>query len=341
MPALLGAIPESRRDAVHAALTATFGPSKPSALAPILGGASGALGFRIDIGGRSYALRLDRLDRDLMRDPHRHYGAMGAAAGAGLAPALHYADPVSAIAIMDFIEAQPLTDFPGGREALARAFGTLFARLQSTEVFPAFATAQQVIGGLWAHVGRSGLFAPGLIAPHLAAYERLRAAYPWGALAAVSSHNDPNFRNVLFDGQRLWLIDWETAYPNDPLFDLAIVSKEMEADATATTALLTAWAGVPPSDAVKARLLLMQHMTRMYYAGLVFAGFAASPGADPIDDLTPPSPDEVRAAVAEGRIAMGSPELMRAIGKSMLAGFLIGATTAETDEAMVRAREGL
>ena len=30
--------------------------------------------------------------------------------------------------------------------------------------------------------------------------------------------------NILFDGERLWLIDWESAYRNDPLVDVAIVS---------------------------------------------------------------------------------------------------------------------
>jgi thiamine kinase-like enzyme len=39
----------------------------------------------------------------------------------------------------------------------------------------------------------------------------------------VSSHNDSIPSNILFDGDRLWLIDWESAYRNDPLVDVAIV----------------------------------------------------------------------------------------------------------------------
>ena len=40
----------------------------------------------------------------------------------------------------------------------------------------------------------------------------------------VSSHNDVLPRNVLFDGKRLWLIDWENGNRNEPLADLATAS---------------------------------------------------------------------------------------------------------------------
>src|SRR6476469_1414713 len=121
MSLILYALPDDRRDAARAAVTAAFGTSELTALSPILGGASGALAFRIEVGGRAYALRLDRQTRDLMRNPERHYTCMAIAAEAGLAPALHHADPVSCIAIMDFIEQRPLSEFPGGSDGLAQA----------------------------------------------------------------------------------------------------------------------------------------------------------------------------------------------------------------------------
>ena len=51
----------------------------------------------------------------------------------------------------------------------------------------------------------------------------LREAYDAGSTRLVSSHNDPVPSNILFDGERLWLIDWESACRNDPLVDVAIV----------------------------------------------------------------------------------------------------------------------
>lgn len=37
-------------------------------------------------------------------------------------------------------------------------------------------------------------------------------------------HNDLNPKNILLDGGKAWLIDWESAGMNDPLFDLALVA---------------------------------------------------------------------------------------------------------------------
>ncbi len=40
----------------------------------------------------------------------------------------------------------------------------------------------------------------------------------------VLAHNDLNPKNLIIDGQKLWLIDWESAGMNDPLFDVAVLA---------------------------------------------------------------------------------------------------------------------
>jgi len=42
-----------------------------------------------------------------------------------------------------------------------------------------------------------------------------------GQIDLVISHNDLLAANILDDGERLWLIDWEYGGYNSPLFDLA------------------------------------------------------------------------------------------------------------------------
>ena len=59
----------------------------------------------------------------------------------------------------------------------------------------------------------------------LARYAQLAAVYPLHDPDMVSSHNDlfkPD--NILFDGQRVWLVDWEAAFLNDRYADLAVVA---------------------------------------------------------------------------------------------------------------------
>ena len=58
-----------------------------------------------------------------------------------------------------------------------------------------------------------------------ARYARVFAVYPHHDPDMVSSHNDlfkPD--NILFDGHRVWLVDWEAAFPNDRYADLAVVA---------------------------------------------------------------------------------------------------------------------
>ena len=61
-----------------------------------------------------------------------------------------------------------------------------------------------------------------------ARYAQLAAVYPHHDAEMVSSHNDlfkPD--NILFDGQRVWLVDWEAAFLNDRYADLAVVANQV------------------------------------------------------------------------------------------------------------------
>jgi thiamine kinase-like enzyme len=68
---------------------------------------------------------------------------------------------------------------------------------------------------------RQAIFVDGLLDAASERLVQIRETYAPEAENFVSSHNDVLPRNILFDGNRLWLIDWEGAYRNDPLVDLA------------------------------------------------------------------------------------------------------------------------
>src|SRR2546423_606240 len=82
-------------------------------------GATSALKLRVDVGGRSYLLRVEGKPSPL-RNPYQ-YQSMRIAAGAGIAPKIRYLDELARVVVMDFIEGRSLQDYPGGRPALARA----------------------------------------------------------------------------------------------------------------------------------------------------------------------------------------------------------------------------
>jgi len=247
---------------------------------------------------------------------------------------------------MDFIRQRPISEHPGGPSGVVRELGELAGRLQTTPVFPPllddFAT---VLDQMLAMIEAAGVFAPGVLAPVREGFEQIRTAYPWRGDAQVSSHNDVNPFNVLFDGDRLWLIDWEIAFRNDPFADIACVANNF-IDPVALDGspnkledtLLQAWLGRAPDHPTRSRLALMRQLNRLFYGCLMMS---TSIGQQPPEvDLVALTVDAFRVEVEAGRLALGSLHLLHALGKMQLAGFLAGLNADGFDETLRKAASG-
>src|SRR5882757_5498165 len=321
-----------QRENVHSALVTAFGADSVDAVTPVTGGATTASVFRLEARGRSYLLRVEG-EPSPLRNPHQ-YISMRIATEAGIAPQIHYIDEAARIVVIDFVEHQPLKTYPGGPRALAQALGELFARVQATPVFPYYVNYADIVARLFAHVRRTGLFAAGLLDAHVERLEKLREAYDTGATRLVSSHNDSIPSNILFDGERLWLIDWESAYRKDPLVDVAIVLDSFAISPELEDMLLGAWFGRAPDNALRARLELIRAFTRLYYAGVLLSASAAASWASADNDLSAPTLLEFRQAVRQGWLKPAAPETKHILGKMWLASFFSGVAPPGFDAAV-------
>ena len=335
-------LPKQHRDSVREALLTAADGSAVLSLEPVTGGASGALVHRVDIrGGRSLLLRIETA-RDPFRDPHRSYPCLRTAADAGIAPTVHVADADTGIVVMDFIQQRPIAQYPGGAVGVLRELGALVARLQATATFPPLLDFPALLAQMLEMIEAAGVFAPGVLGPVHEGFDRIREAYPWEREDPVSSHNDVNPLNVLFDGDRLWLIDWELAFRNDQFADVACAANNF-ADPAAPAgpledALLHAWLGRAPHGPERSRLVLMRQLNRLFYACLMMS---TSIGQQPPErDLVALSIDAFRAEIESGRLALGSPRLLHTMGKMQLAGFLAGFSAEGFDENLRQARSG-
>jgi Phosphotransferase enzyme family len=326
------ALPDDRREAAHAALRHVLGAVPVDGVTPLAGGFTTAAVFRIEAGGRRYVLRVEGTPSPL-RNPHQ-YQSMRIASDAGIAPRLHYADEASRVALIDLIEPQPLGSFAGGPYARAQALGELRRRLDATPVFPYFVEYPAIVARLWAHVCRTGLFAPGVLDPVNERLAEIRESYVWDRDDSVSCHNDPVPANVLYDGERLWLIDWESAYRNDPLVDVAVMCDHLARTPELEAALLRAWLGRAPDDALLARLTLVRALTRLYYAGVFLSASALVPHAVPDTGLAAPTMPALGEAVAAGRLKFGTRAHNHVVGKMFLASFLKDIPTPSFDTAI-------
>jgi hypothetical protein len=213
-------------------------------------------------------------------------------------------------------------------------YGTLLKRLQETSIFPPTIGYPAVLADMPARLTETGLFADGLLEPHRAGFERIRDAYRWDDSARVSSHNDPHPGNMRFDGRRLRLIDWETAYRNDPIVDVAVTTLYLASSSQIEEALLRSWLGRPPDALLRARLVLMRQLVKLFYGmtnGLYVA--AARPGLIETS-LAAPTPPEFRSAIDEGRLVPKSLEAQQVGGKVALRAFVAGLETASFADAL-------
>ncbi|SEO99330.1 Phosphotransferase enzyme family protein [Rhodospirillales bacterium URHD0017] len=332
----LDLLPQDRREQAERGLAAAFGRSSITALTAITTGAS-AQSYRVDVAGRPYLLRLE----SPRRDPLRAYACMRLAVEAGIAPAAHHADPGSGVAITDFVVHRPLADYAGGGAALRRALGALIARLQASPLFPPFLAYPDVVGQLFTSLLDSGMYAPGLLEAHRQGFERIREAYSWDSSALVSSHNDLNPHNVLYDGERLWLIDWETAYANDPLVDVATLLLFFADAPGQDTDVLQSWLGRELDRRERARLVLAGLLVRLFYG--CAASLNAAHGQKPVmaeTNLVAPTREQFFALLEQKQWGAGSPEAQRLVGKMALGGFMGGLTSSEFEEALAICRRG-
>jgi thiamine kinase-like enzyme len=107
-----------------------------------------------------------------------------------------------------------------------------------------------------------GVPAPAVYAHLHDASRRIEAAMAEHSVDAVPCHNDLLPANLLFDGGRAWLLDFEYAGMNDPFFDLGNLAVNCAFDAPTERRLVERYLG-GPSASGDARLALMKVMSEL------------------------------------------------------------------------------
>lgn len=206
---------------------------------PLAGGITN-LNFTVEDAGRRYLVRIggDIPEHMILRRFERE--AARAAHAAGLSPAVRHAE--EGALVIDFIEGRTLTAQDVRDPANLDRLATLVRRCH-TEIprhwrgpAPIFWPFQVVRD--YAHTLREG-GTPYDLAPLLAAAETLEQAT--GHVEIVFGHNDLLPANLIDDGHRLWLVDWEYAGFNTPLFDLGGLASNAGMTEDERTALLAAY----------------------------------------------------------------------------------------------------
>ena len=319
------AIPDSHRAAVALALMAAFGTTELDSAVPLSGGLSGAGLWRIRVGGIAYVLKIEAGQHAII-DPARAYLCMRTAAAAFLAPRVRYADPADGVAIVEHLAAVSLTKYPRAGHALIVELAQAARLLHETPAFPTRGDYLDGLGGLIDQFRALDILDASATEQLFALWTALRAGYRTRAGDLVSSHNDLNPGNVVYDGARLWLVDWDAAFLADRYVDLATLANWFTRDAAGEAALLATYFGRAPQPEERARFDLMRLVNHLF-AGVIFLNLAAGerPGVR-LGDRTLAGPElaELHDRLRTGRFAILEWENRVVYGKARLAAALHG-----------------
>jgi len=115
-----------------------------------------------------------------------------------------------------------------------------------------------------------------------AAAESARVALVTHPVGLVACHCDPLCENFLDVGSQMFLIDYEYAANNDPMWDLGDLSIEGGFSADQDAVLLRAYFGTAPTDDAVARMVVYKAMADLLWS---LWGVVQHVNANPVDDF--------------------------------------------------------
>lgn len=230
----------------------------PIAIAPLTGGITNR-NYLVEDDARRAVVRLgsDIPVHHIRRD--NELAASRAAHAAGVSPAVLYHAP--GILVLDYVEARAFIPedvrAPGMIERLVPLIRRCHRDIPrhfrgSAAVFWVF----HVVRDYAAELGELGSPHRPLLKDLLMKAETLEEAA--GPFDIVFGHNDLLAANILDDGDRLWLIDWDYAGFNTPLFDLGGLASNNELSPEAERLMLELYYEKPLTDALRRRYEAMK-----------------------------------------------------------------------------------
>ena len=233
-------------------MAARVWPGRPVELEALGGGITNR-NFKVVVDGETLVLRVGGKDTELLGiDRLNEYHASLAAAEAGVGPeVVDFVEPEGWL-VTRFVEGKPVP-----ASALARVAESL-RRFHEGRPIPGRFDSFRVVEAYATTAGARGVPVP-------AAYERAAALAREierlrGSPPPRPCHNDLLNANLIDDGERIRIVDWEYAGMGDVFFDLANFSINHELDEEGDRALLAAYSG-ELREADFAALSLMRFMS--------------------------------------------------------------------------------
>jgi thiamine kinase-like enzyme len=284
-------------------------------------GLSGAGVYHVEAAGQSFVLKIAG-ENEPVAAWHRKLHIQQLAANAGLAPEIVHVDEERRAVVSAFVVDRGfpmLLMTPTTREGAIAQLGRTLRRVHD---LPLSELIEAKDGRAFLQMMWSGLSddvsIPSFVGESVSRV--LAEDAPPSGRAPVLSHNDVNPTNLVYDGERLLLLDWETAGVNDPFYDLAAISVFFRMDENTCKQLLSAHDGepvtqLPPRFVYDRRLAA----TMCGAAFLHLARRAGHPGGAATESLEAvPSLSDVYQRLRSGALSVASAEGQWVFGMALV-----------------------
>lgn len=240
--------------------------------------------FRVRAGAEIYCLRVPGQGTEAYID--RRVEAVNAriAAAAGVGPeVLHFGDDgimtTRFLAGCTTMTPEAMRTTPGAAARVAHAF----RRLHSCgQVFAFRFELFAMIDDYLAHLDSLGAKLPEGYRETVARARVVREALAARPLPLVPCHCDPLCENLLDDGRRMWLVDWEYSGMNDPMWDLGDLSVEAGFGPEHDRAMIEAYFEGPTRPADLGRMVIYKAMCDLLWT---LWGLIQHASENPADDF--------------------------------------------------------
>lgn len=212
-------------------------PSGTPTVEPLGGGLTNR-NFRVEVGGEAFVLRLGgHGTRELGIDRTREEAAMRIAAELGVGAEVVHADPAADVLVTRWVPGRPLLADDVRRPATLERIAAAVRRIHEGPAFPGVFSPFETVRDYHRRATERGVAFPGAAARALELSDRIEAAL--GAAEPLAPcHNDLLPANLIDDGDRVRIIDWEYAAMGQAAFDLGNLAVNAALDAAATGHLL-------------------------------------------------------------------------------------------------------
>jgi thiamine kinase-like enzyme len=229
--------------------------AKPRTVEELRGGLTN-LNLKVTTPDGVYVVRLTRSDNSLLgidRDAESHNTLAAEQSGAG-APFVDYR-PDLGLLVIGYVGGRSYGNddlrVPGALARVAAACRLLHAGPRFVGDFDMYVRQPTYLRTC----REAGFPIPGDYEAYVSDFRRIRAALAVNPVSTVPCNNDLLAGNIVDDGERIWLIDYDYAGNNDPYFELGNTWTECELDEVHLAELVTAYVGrEDPALIARARL---------------------------------------------------------------------------------------